>query len=445
MSHDNQSGKFSRRTFLMGALASATMPAIFSTRYARANAGPNDTILLGFIGVGRQGRHDMKECIHQGMDANVRVVAVCDIDSKRVTLAKELAEKIYKEAGDKVTGYPGCTGYSDFRELIKREDLDGVVIVTPDHWHAIPAHAALKAGKDVYLEKPMTYTIPEGQALVKAVRDNKRILQVGSQQRSSIYFRKACELVRNGHVGPLHTIRVALPADHGTGNAEEVPVPTNLNYNMWMGPTEKVPYAVDRAHPQDGFGRPGWLQNERYCKGMITGWGAHMNDIAQWGNGTDDSGLVEIEATAEFPKRGLFDVHTKFKAEGKFSNGVKLFQETGEAGVRFEGDDGWVFVSREKLQASDPALLKIKTAPDGVLLYESSNHMKNFFDCMRSRKDPVAPVEVGHRSNSICLITHIAMKAGRKLTWDPKTQKFTNDEQANAMLDYPHREPWATL
>lgn len=439
---NNRNGRFSRRTFLMGALASATVPSFFSTRQGQAATGPNDTILLGFIGVGRQGRHDMQEAIHQGLDANVRVVAVCDLDSKRVTQAKELAEKIYREAGDKAAGYSGCTGYSDYRELLKREDLDGVVVVTPDHWHAIPAIAALRAGKDVYLEKPMTYSIAEGQALVRAVRDNKRILQVGSQQRSAIYFRKACELVRNGHIGNVHTIRVGLPADRGEGNPETVPVPENLNYDVWMGPTEKMPYAEHRVHPQGDFGRPGWLQIERYCKGMITGWGAHMNDIAQWGNGTDGSGLVEIEATAEFPKRGLFDVHTNFKAEGKFTNGVKLLQSTAEAGVRFEGDEGWIFVSREKLEASDYDLLKIKIAPDGVHLYESSNHMKNFFDCMRSRKDPVAPVEVGHRSNSLCLITHISMKLGRKLNWDPKTERFTNDDEANNMLDYTHREPY---
>ncbi len=426
----------------MGALASAAVPAFFSTRQGLAGTGPNDTINIGCIGVGRQGRGDMQEAIYQGMDANARVVAVCDIDSKRLKSAKELVEKIYRENAEKVGTYGGCETYSDFRELLKRPDLDGVVIVTPDHWHAIPAIAAAKAGKDIYLEKPMTYSIEEGKALVRAVRDNKRIFQVGSQQRSGIYFRKACELVRNGRVGKVHTIKVGLPVDKGTGNPETAPVPENLNYDMWMGPTEPAPYAEHRVHPQANFGRPGWLQIERYCKGMITGWGAHMNDIAQWGNGTDDSGLTEIEASGEFPKRGLFDVHTNYKAEGKFTNGVKLLQETGPAGVRFEGDQGWIFVSREKLEASDPALLKGKIPEDGVHLYESTNHMKNFLECMRSRKEPVAPVEVGHRSNTICLITHISMKLGRKLNWDPKTERFKDDDEANAMLGYKYREPW---
>jgi hypothetical protein len=384
----------------------------------------------------------MRQAIYQGLDANVRVVAVCDIDSKRVQEGKALAEKIYAESKEKAPNYGGCQTYADYKEVLAREDIDGVVIVTPDHWHAIPAIAAARAGKDIYLEKPMTYSIGEGKALVRAVRDNKRILQVGSQQRSGIYFRKACELVRNGRIGNVHTIKVALPSDKGKGNPETIPVPENLNYNVWMGPTAEAPYAEDRVHPQDGYGRPGWLQIERYCMGMITGWGAHMNDIAQWGNGTDDSGLVEIEATAEFPDRGLFDVHTNYKAEGKFTNGVKLLQETGEAGVRFEGDEGWIFVSREKLEASDPQLLKGKIPEDGIHLYESKDHMTNFFECMRNRKDPVAPVEVGHRSNTICLITHAAMKLGRKLNWDPKTERFKDDEEANGMLDYKHREPW---
>lgn len=425
----------------MGALASATVPSIFSTMQARA-AGPNDTILLGCIGVGRQGRTDMQEAIHQGMDANVRVVAVCDIDSKRLNQAKELVEKIYAEAKDKGVSFPGCTAYADYRELLKRDDLDGVIIVTPDHWHAIPAIAAARAGKDIYLEKPMTYSINEGQQLVRAVRDNKRILQVGSQQRSAIYFRMACELALNGRVGTVHTIKVTLPADSGIGNGELVPPPENLDYNTWMGPTEEVPYAVDRTHPQADFSRPGWLQIERYCRGMITGWGAHMNDIAQWGNGTEDTGLTEIEASGEFPERGLFDVHTSYKAEGKFTNGVKLLQETGAADVRFIGDKGWVAVSRSKLLASDPALLKEKIGPDEIHLYKSTNHMKNFFDCMRSRKEPIAPVEVGHRSNTICLITHISMKLGRKLYWDPKTERFKEDDEANTMLDYTHRAPF---
>lgn len=425
----------------MGALASAVAPAFLSSSIARA-AKANDTILLGCIGVGRMGCGDMQELIYRGLDANARVVAVCDLDSKRLASAKALVEKIYAERAKEAGPYPGCKAYGDFRELLERKDIDGVLIATPDHWHAPAAIAAAKARKDVYVEKPVTYSIAEGQKLIRAVRDNRCILQVGSQQRSSIYFRKACELVRNGRIGQLHTIRVCLPPDEGTGNPQTSAVPENLNYEMWMGSTAIAPYAEGRVHPQDGFGRPGWLQIERYCLGMITGWGAHMNDIAQWGNGSEDTGLVEIEAEAQFPRRGLFDVHTTFHAEGKYANGVRLIQETGKAGVQFLGDEGWVDVSREELKASDPDLLKEKMGPEDIKLYESKNHMGNFLECMRSRKEPAAPVEVGHRSNSICIITHIAMKLGRKLRWDPKTERFINDDEANARLDYPHRAPW---
>lgn len=442
MSNNNQGRGISRRTFLMGALATATAPAFFSLSAARGASGPNETIRLGCIGVGRQGQTDMQEAIYRGLQANARVVAVCDVDSKRAAQAKELVQSIYAKEAAEAGPYSGCDSYEDFRELLERKDIDGVLIVTPDHWHAAIAIAAAKAGKDIYLEKPMTYSVREGQELVRAVRDHDRILQVGSQQRSTIYFRKGCELVRNGRIGNLHTIRVGLPPDSGIGEPGSTTLPESLNYNMWMGPTEEAPYAEGRVHPQESLGRPGWLQIERYCKGMITGWGAHMNDIAQWGNGSDDTGIVEIEATAEFPERGLFDVHTSFKAEGKYADGVKLYQETGPAGVRFEGDEGWIWVSRNELKASDPKLLKEKIGPDGVKLYESNSHMRNWLDCMRSRKDPVAPVEVGHRSNSICLITHIAMKTDGKLQWDPKAEKFTNNEIANKMLDYKHRAPW---
>lgn len=443
MSTRNKDRGISRRTFLMGALATATAPVFLSSGQVRGATGPNEVIRLGCIGVGRQGRADMQEAIYRGLDVNARVVAVCDVDPARVAKAKELVEKIYAKEAQEAGPYEGCKTYADYRELLERKDLDGVLIVTPDHQHAVIAVAAAKAGKDIYLEKPMTLTIREGQELVRAVRANKRILQVGSQQRSAVYFRKACELVRNGKIGNLHTIRVTLPPDQGIGEPGSTTLPEGFNYDMWMGPTEEAPYAEGRVHPQSGFSRPGWLQIERYCKGMITGWGSHMNDIAQWGNGTDETGLIEIEAQGEFPERGLFDVHTSFKAEGKWANGVKLFQETGDPGVRFEGDEGWIFVSRNKLEASDPKILKEKIGPDGIRLYESNSHMRNFLECMRSRKDPIAPVEVGHRSNSLCLITHIAMKRGRRLEWDPKAERFTNDDQANVLLDYKHREPWS--
>ena len=303
--------------------------------------------------------------------------------------------------------------------------------------------AAVNAGKDIYLEKPMTYTIGEGQKLVQAVRRNKRVLQVGSQQRSGIYFRTACELVRNGRLGRLQTIQVLLPVDVGQGEPGPMPVPKNLDYDNWLGPAPEAPFSVDRTHPQHSFERPGWLQIEPYCRGMITGWGAHMNDIAQWGNGTDDTGPVEFEGRADFPQRGIFNVHTTFHVEALYANGVRLIMKSEEPGsVVFEGERGRIHVQRDKLEASDPAILREKVGDGETKLYVSNNHMRNFLECMRSRKEPAAPVEVGHRSNSIGVLAHIAMKLGRKLRWDPQAERFIGDDEANGWLDHAHRAPW---
>lgn len=446
MDGGNHHERISRRDFLKtagaSAAAAAAAPALVSSPRPSRRPAPSDTLLFGCIGVGRQGQGDMQELIYRGLEAGARVVAACDVDSHRLDNAQWLAEKIYaKELGK--GGYRGIAAYHDFRELLARKDIDGVLIVSPDFWHAAHGVAAAKAGKDIYLEKPLTNTVAEGRALVAAVREHKRILQVGSQQRSSVEFLKACEIVRNGRIGKIKTIRVWLPEDQGKGDAQQTPVPANLDYDYWLGPTPDAPYSEDRVHPQLSYERPGWLQTEPYCRGMITGWGSHMVDIAQWGNGTQDTGPVSIEAAAEFPDRGLFNVHTKFHGEAVYGNGVRMIMETGDpAGVRFEGDRGWVFVQRGDLKASDPALVRWKPGEGDVKLTQSGNHMKNFLECVRIRKDPAAPVEVGHRSNSICVIAHIAMKLGRKLTWDPAAEMFAGDDEANALLDYPHRRPW---
>jgi len=441
MPHTRQKKTISRRNFLKSTAAAMAAPAIVPSTVFGQSA-PSNTLLMGCIGVGRQGQGDMQELIYRGLEVGARVVAVCDVDTHRMEDAQWLVDKIYAAELDK-NNYKGCTAYSDFRELLAQKDIDGVLIVTPDHWHAVQGIAAAKAGKDIYLEKPMTFSIAEGQKLVKAVRQNKRILQVGSQQRSSVYFRMACELTRNQRIGKLHTIRVWLPEDQGSGNPDVMPVPRNLNYDHWMGPTSEEPFSEDRVHPQRNYSRPGWLQIERYCRGMITGWGSHMNDVAQWGNGSEETGPVKIAATAEFPDRRLFDVHTTFHSDGIYANGVKLIQDTGSpAGVRFEGEDGWIFVQRGKIEALDRDILKQEIGEDDTKLYVSTNHMKNFLECIRSRKDPIAPVEVGHRSNTVCVLTHIAMKLGRKLHWDPQTERFVNDDEANRWLDFPHRKPW---
>ncbi|NQT81027.1 MAG: Gfo/Idh/MocA family oxidoreductase [Candidatus Aminicenantes bacterium] len=441
MSRSKKSNGITRRSFLKAAVASVLAPTIVPSTVFGSSA-PSNTMLMGCIGVGRQGQSDMQELIYRGLDAGARVVAVCDVDAHRMEDAQWLAEKIYATELGK-DSYKGCTAYRDFRELLARKDIDGVLIVTPDHWHAPIAVAASNAGKDIYLEKPLTYSIVEGQKLVQAVRKNNRVLQVGSQQRSSTYFLMACELTRNQRIGKLHTIHVWLPEDKGTGNPQPMPVPVNLDYNFWLGPKPQAPFTEDRVHPQRSYSRPGWMQIKQYCHGMITNWGSHMNDIAQWGNNTENTGPIEIEAKAEFPNRGLFDVHTTFRAEAMYANGVRLIMETGDpAGVRFEGDRGWVFVKRGAIQASDREILRQKIQENEIKLYRSSNHMKNFLECMHNRKDPVAPIEVGHRSNTICVLTHIAMKLGRKLRWDPQAERFIKNDEANRLLDYPHRKPW---
>jgi predicted dehydrogenase len=404
---------------------------------------PSNTMNMASIGTGRMGHGDMQACLHYGLEHNARMMAVCDLDRKRADHAKGVVEGIYEEQLGKGK-YSGVDVYQDYRELLARDDIDGVTISTPEHWHALVGIAAAKAGKDMYVQKPLTYSIREGQALVKAVRRNKVILQTGSQQRSSVYFRKACELVRNGRVGKLHTMEVSLPPDHGTGVNTPMVAPGNLNYEMWLGPTADAPYTEHRVHPQNDFGRPGWLQIEQYCRGMITGWGAHMFDTAQWGIGNDmDSGPVEYRATAEFPDRGLFNVHTKFEGEARYTNGVRMLSKTAEpAGVKFIGDKGWIFVTRGSFWSEPKSILKEEIGDDETKLYVSNDHMGNFMDCMRSRDEPIAPVEVGHRSNSICVLTHIAMKLGRTLKYNPKKERFVEDKEADQWLDYPHRDPW---
>jgi len=431
-----------RRSFLKGAAAVAASPYVVPAAVLGKDA-PSNTLAVGCIGTGRMGRGDMRNALYQGLDesAGARVVAVCDLDLDRARQAKSDVEKRYGERGIQAT----AEVYQDFRELLARRGLDAVTISTPDHQHALCAVAAANAGKHMYLQKPFTYSVVEGQKLVQAVRANKVVLQTGSQQRSDIRFRKACELVRNGYLGKLKTIEVVVPTDHGKGDPTPMPVPENLNYDMWLGPTPVEPYTQDRVHPQKGFGRPGWLQIEAYCRGMITGWGAHMYDIAQWALGVDrDGGPVDVRATAEFPKRGLFDVHVGYKAEATYASGVKLISHNGSAGVKFIGEDGWLWVARGKWKAEPEDILRTQLGDDDVRLYESKHHMLNFLRCCRTGKDPVAPAEVGHRSNSVCVLHHIAMKhPGKTLTWNPKTERFTGDStDANAMLDYPHREPW---
>jgi len=428
----------SRNIFLNLSAGVAVAPLILPSGVL----GAEQALRIGCIGSGRMGRSNLFAIVSCGSDAgiNARITAICDVDLNRAKSVKMELEKKYADEGLKVE----VAVYQDFRELLASPEIDGVVIATPDHQHAVNAIAAANSKKDIYLQKPLTYSIDEGQKLVEAVRRNNVILQTGAQQRSSLYFRKTCELVRNGFLGKLHTIEVEVPTDSGTGDPTQLPVPKNLDYDMWLGPTPVRPYAERRVHPQNDFTRPGWLQIEAYCRGMITGWGAHMYDIAQWGLGLDTaSGPVEVQATAEFPQRGLFDVHVGFHAEALYANGVKMVSRNGSPGVKFIGSESWIRVYRGGFDAPDRNIFREKIPENGTHLYVSKNHEADFLRSMRTRKDPISPVEVGHRSNSVCVIHHIAMKLGRKLLWDPKAEHFVGDTEANAMLDFPHREPWS--
>ena len=431
-SHRLSTGTCSRRGFLATVIAAQVAPMFIPARLLGAEA-PSKILRIGCIGTGRMGTTNMLSTVGLGVRHVSRVVAVCDADKNRSANARILTEERSRELHGESAAEVRI--HHDHREMLAREDIDGVIICTPDFSHASIALDAVRAGKGVYLEKPLAYTIAEGQALVKAVRKHGVILQSGSQQRSSSHFHRVCWLVRNGRIGTLREIEVTNPADNGSADATPMPVPPNLDYLRWMGPTTDEPYTEQRVHPQSDLGRPGWMQIAKYCHGMITNWGAHTYDIAQWALGSDqDSGPVEVHAQGEFPERGLWDVHTGYHAEARYANGVVLRSRTGDDGtIRFTGSDGWLFVKRGKFEASNPEILR-ERPEGGIELATSNNHIGNFLDCLRGGKEPIAPVEVGHRSNTVCLLHHISMKLGRAVRWDPAHEQIIGDAQATAML-----------
>ena len=432
-----------RRQFLKGSAVAAAgflVPTIVPASVFGADA-PSNRITIGFVGVGRMGSGDMRELL--GFK-EVQIIAVCDLDSKRVRNAQKTVEAHYAKQSAAGT-YKGCATFGDYRDLVIRDDIDAVCVVTPDHWHALPSIAAAKAGKDIFLQKPLTLTIREGRVLSDTVRRYNRIFQVGSQQRSDARFHQACELVRNGRVGKLHTIKVGFGTDPGTDPTPPMPVPDNLNYDMWLGQAPWAAYTEKRVHPQKDYGRPGWLRISDYGAGMITGWGAHHNDIAQWGMGTEYTGPVEIEGQAEFPRDGLWDVHGDFSIEYTYANGVKVIcadNKKNKQGVVFEGSEGWVYVRRGFIDANPKSLLTSTIGPNEIHLYKSNNHKANWLECIKSRAETIAPAEIGHRSCTVCLLGDIAMRLDRKLRWNPDIEQFIGDDEANKMLWRPMQSPW---
>jgi predicted dehydrogenase len=447
-----------RRDFLKlsaSAVAAVGFPTIVPASVFGSTA-PSNRINVGAIGVGRISRgHDLPG-IWQFDQA--RIMAVCDLDANRVEQGKTLINGVYAKKTGKP--YDGVTGYHSYRELLANKDIDAVVISTPDHQHAIIAVDAVHAKKDVYLQKPASLTIAEGRAMANQVAASGQILQIGSQQRSWKQFHRACELVRNGRIGEIKHVEIGLPGDPSGPDAGPMPVPPNFNYDAWLGSTPEAYYTEIRVHPQADFSRPGWLRCEQFGAGMITGWGAHHVDTAHWGMNTEYTGPVEVWGTAEFPTHGLWNVHGKFLTHAIYANGVTM-DISGDFpnGIKFYGTEGWIFVTRDEmvtptdpggkaaappkpLVASDPKILDSVIGPDEIHLYESSDQHGNWLECIKSRKAPTAPAEVGHRACSTCLIHHIAMKTKRRLYWDPVKEHFKNDDDANCMLSRPQRAPY---
>lgn len=417
----------------------------------------NSKINIGQIGCGRIARsHDMPGVMQYD---NVRMIAVCDVDSNRLKDAQKLVKNYYKKNRGS-ENFVDVKMYGDYKEMLMNPDIDAVIISTPDHWHSQPAVEAALAGKDIYLQKPTSLTIEEGRILSDIVQKKGTILQVGTQQRSSDQFRIAAELVRNGRIGKLHTVKVGLPGDPSGPEANPMPIPSNLNYDMWLGSTPKTPYTEIGVHPQKGYGRPGWLRLEQYGAGMITGWGQHHFDSAAWGMDTEYTGPISVESVAQFPKSGLWNVHGDFMVKAEYENGITMYTSGGYTnGIKYIGSDGWIFVSRgnysatasdpvskdknaKALDASDPKILNSKIGKNEIHLYKSKEQHGNWLDCVESRKQPISPIEIGHRACSVCLISHIAMKSDRKLLWDPKTERFKNDDVANKLLARPQRHPY---
>jgi predicted dehydrogenase len=452
-----------RRKFLKDTIKTAAgtaialhLPSIVPASVFGKNA-PSNRINVAAIGTGRISRgHDIPGVWKHDY---AQIMAVCDLDLKRANEGKQLVNDYYTKRDNKP--YDGVKVYTDFRELLLNKDIDAVLISTPDHTHAMICAAAARAGKHIYMQKPASLTIAEGRIISNVVQKSGVKFQIGSQQRSSDQFRYAAELVRNGRIGELKTVNVGLPGDPPGGKKDEMPLPANFNYDMWLASTPEVYYTEDRVHPQNGYGRPGWLRCEQFGAGMITGWGAHHIDSAHWGMGMEASGPTEIWTQhVEFAKDGLWDVHGIFKTGAKYASGVTMMVSNEfPNGIKFEGTKGWIFVSRgdyqatssdpnagtvqaKKLDASDPKLLTSVIGENEFHFTVSKDHHGNWLEAIRDNKNTIAPVEEAHRACSACLLHHISMKLKRKLYWDPAKEQFKNDAEANSMLSRPQRKTY---
>lgn len=426
--------KTSRRDFVKCAAAIAGFPTIISSAaLGRSEIPPSSRIAVGIIGTGGQGGYHAGNYHRLGEQA--QVVALCDVNAAQLQKTREGVARMYGK--DEVT----CFG--DFRELLARPDIDAVSIAVPDHWHALIAVAAARAGKHIYCEKPLAYSIAEGKAIVDAVKKAGVVFQHGTQQRSDARYRLACELALNGRLGKLKTIRVGSPNGLQGGSTEVAPVPEGLNYEFWLGPAPFHEYTPGRC---TGVNGTGWYQIRDYSGGWITAWGSHDMDIAQWGNGADQTGPVAIEARAEFATNGAYDTAWKWHAECQYANGVTVIYASADEnkhGDRFEGDKGWVFVNREEIHAEPESLLKEQFGAGDIRLPVSNDHYLNFLESIRGHSTPMASVDIAHRTTTACHLVNIALARGGRVKWNPETESIVDDPEATKLMSRPMRPPWS--
>lgn len=425
--------KINRRSFLgRSATAASTLAAAYivpsSALGLDGTVAPSERIAVGFIGTGSHGTSWNLRFYLQQPDA--QVVAVCDVDSKHMLNAKQIIDKKY--------GNKDCATTKDFRDILARRDIDTVMISTPDHWHVLMSVLAIKAGKDVQCEKP-TYCVEQGKILVKTVRDHKTVFQTSTEDRSVPVYHRMAELVRNGRIGKLQKIEVTLPKQPvHAGDATPQPVPPELDYEMWMGPGPKTPYRPDGVHFNFR-----WVS--AYGCGIIADWGTHLFDTAHWANNTERSGPVEVEGTGTFWSGGLYDTLKDYDVTYRYANGVTMTCNPGDPSIKFIGTDGWVGNRgwRGRLEASSEKILNSVIGPEEIKLYTNTGgEHRDFLDCVKTRKDPYFPVDIGHRVSTVCHLANICLKLGRKLKWDPVAECFPDDAEANRMLSRPMRSPW---
>ncbi len=441
----NKPHKSSRRDFLQkmakssaAAGLAAAFPTIVPSTVLGADA-PSNKIILGNIGLGRRGYDLMMSIL--GMP-DFQIAAIADVDRDFLMQRRGLLDDNYdveRKMIDKNTYAPippkAVEAYGDYRRLLERDDIDAVVIATPDHWHAKVSIDAMDAGKDVYCEKPLALTIDQGRAMVRAARKNGRVFQTGSQQRSDEKFRKACEYVRSGRLGDIEWVRVGLFHGPQEEKTPDEPVPPGLNWDMWLGATPYVPYNPRRCREKYR-----WYFD--YSGGVLTDWGAHHCDIAQWGLGMDGNGPISVDGYGESTP-GQFNTFVNFKFEFQYANGVKMsIVDEGGNGVTFHGPKGEIFVNRETLTSTPESILQEPLKDSDVHLYESANHMQNWVDCVKSRERPICDVEIGHRSATVCHLANICGRIGRSLKWNPETELFVDDDDANSWLSRPPRAPY---